>query len=57
MRAHGLPSFPDPTRSGLTLSGIDPNSPRFQAAQKVCRSLLPNRGKGNFKSVGGGRKP
>jgi hypothetical protein len=55
MRAHGLPNFPDPTSSGLTLSGIDPNAPRFQAAQKVCRSLLPNRGKGNFQSVGGGR--
>jgi hypothetical protein len=55
MRTHGLPNFPDPTSSGLTLSGIDPNSPRFQAAQKACRSLLPNRGKGNFQSVGGGR--
>jgi hypothetical protein len=55
MRTHGLPNFHDPTSSGLTLSGIDPNSPRFQAAQKVCRSLLPNRGKGNFQSVGGGR--
>jgi hypothetical protein len=58
MRGHGLPTFPDPTRSGLTLSGIDPNSPRFQAAQNVCRSLLPNRGKGNFRSASaGGRKP
>ena len=55
MRAHGVPNFPDPTSSGLTLSGIDPNSPRFKAAQKVCRSLLPNRGKGNFQSVGGSR--
>jgi len=55
MRAHGLSKFPDPTSSGLTLSGVDPNSPRFQAAQKVCRSLLLNRGKGNFQSVGGGR--
>jgi hypothetical protein len=55
MRAHGLPNFPDPTSSGLTLSGIDPNSPPFQTAQKVCSSLLPNRGKGNFQSVGGGR--
>jgi hypothetical protein len=57
MRAHGVSNFADPTRSGLSLSGVDPNSPRFQAAQKVCRSLLPNRGRGNFQSAGGGRKP
>src|SRR5262249_86311 len=55
MRAHGVPKFPDPTSSGLTLSGIDPNSQRFQAAQPPCRSLLPNRGKGNFQSAGGRR--
>jgi hypothetical protein len=55
MRTHGLPNFPDPTSSGLTLSDIDPNSPRFQVAQKVCHSSLPNRGKGKFQSVGGGR--
>jgi hypothetical protein len=55
MRAHGVPNFPDPTSSGLSLSGIEPNSPRFQAAQKACRTLLPNRGKGHFQSVGGGR--
>jgi hypothetical protein len=46
MRAHGVSNFADPTSSGLSLSGVDPNSPRFQAAQNVCRSLLPNRGKG-----------
>jgi len=57
MRAHGVSNFADPTSSGLSLSGIDPNSPRFQAAQNVCRSLLPNRGQGNFQSNGGGRKP
>jgi hypothetical protein len=53
MRTHGVPNFPDPTSNGLSLSDIDPNSPRFQAAQKVCRSLLPNRGHGNFQSAGG----
>jgi hypothetical protein len=53
MRTHGVPSFPDPTSSGLSLSDIDPNSPRFQAAQKACRSLLPNRGHVNFQSAGG----
>jgi hypothetical protein len=49
MRSHGVPSFPDPKfgvgrvslRIGGGPSGIDPNSPRFQAAQKACQSILP----------------
>jgi hypothetical protein len=48
MRAHGVPKFPDPVVSGagiqLTIkqgSGIEPNSPQFQAAQKTCQSLMP----------------
>jgi hypothetical protein len=57
MRAHGVPKFPDPTRSGLSPSGLDPNSPRFQAAQTVCRSLLANRGRGSFQTTGGSVKP
>jgi hypothetical protein len=48
MRAHGITGFPDPTFNGgggvqLQLSkstGIDPNSPAFQAAQKACGSPL-----------------
>jgi hypothetical protein len=43
MRAHGITNFPDPTFGGgggqLRIdkpSGIDPNSPAFQAAQKAC---------------------
>jgi hypothetical protein len=44
MRAHGITGFPDPTFGGgggaqLRLdrsSGINPNSPAFQAAQKAC---------------------
>ena len=42
MRAHGLPNFPDPKiisnsrQFGIQLSGVDPNSPQFQAAQKAC---------------------
>jgi hypothetical protein len=51
MRSHGVPNFPDPTTSGGGVgikiggpgSGIDPNSPQFQAAQKACGSLLPGR--------------
>jgi hypothetical protein len=44
MRAHGLPSFPDPTfgpnggimSRGYGSNGVDPNSPAFQAAVKHC---------------------
>jgi hypothetical protein len=54
MRAHGVPSFPDPefshgggavrihigsARKGGP-SGIDPNSPEFQTAQKACQSIM-----------------
>jgi hypothetical protein len=49
MRDHGLDDFPDPTfgengqaqiriRAG---SGMDPESPKFQAAQKACQSKMP----------------
>ena len=47
MRSHGVPNFPDPTSNGggqvqiQAGSGIDPNSPAFQAAQRSCQSLLP----------------
>jgi hypothetical protein len=45
MRSHGLPNFPDPTESSngisLRLSGVDPNSSQFRAAQTACRSLAP----------------
>jgi hypothetical protein len=48
MRAHGITSFPEPEVNrnkeniiiGFTpASGIDPNSPQFQAAQKACQKL------------------
>jgi hypothetical protein len=47
MRAHGVPSFPDPNSNGqISLgSGANPNSPSYQSAQKACRGLLPNGGK------------
>jgi hypothetical protein len=46
MREHGVPNFPDPTVSsnggGITQSsggrGIDPQSPAFQQAQKICQA-------------------
>jgi hypothetical protein len=45
MRQHGVPNFPDPTVSGgaqgITVSsgggGINPQSPAFQQAQKICQ--------------------
>jgi hypothetical protein len=53
MRFHGVPNFPDP-RSGGGIqiapdSGLDPQSPAFQAAQKACRSRLPGGGPGAIK--------
>jgi hypothetical protein len=51
MRSHGVPNFPDPDAQGrLRLqggpgTGINPNSPQFQAAQKACQKLLPGGGK------------
>lgn len=45
MREHGVENFPDPGSTGGTnitpSSGIDPNSPRFEAAADACKSLLP----------------
>lgn len=50
MRAHGLPNFPDPSSQGHLLvkahSGgdLNPTSPQYQSANKVCGHLLPNGG-------------
>jgi hypothetical protein len=47
MRSHGVPSFPDPALSGQSTpasgkgAGINPSSPRFQAAVRACRHVLP----------------
>jgi hypothetical protein len=50
MRSHGVPKFPDPSFSGGRISlrinassGIDPQSPQFQAAQKACQGSLPGK--------------
>jgi hypothetical protein len=48
MRSHGV-NIPDPQpgnggiRIGGPGSGVDPNSPTFQNAQKTCEKLLPKR--------------
>jgi hypothetical protein len=49
MRANGVPNFPDPQGGGGGIqipagSGINPQSPAFQAAQKTCFKLLPGGG-------------
>jgi hypothetical protein len=46
IRAHGVPSFPDPQQSGGGISigsgsGYNPSSPAFQAALTACESLSP----------------
>ena len=50
MRSHGVPNFPDPgTAGGIQISpgsGLDPQSPAFQAARNACGKLLPGGGPG-----------
>jgi hypothetical protein len=46
MRKHGIPDFPDPIHGRLVINGtvgspIQPQSPQFQAALKVCNRLTP----------------
>jgi len=51
MRAHGVPDFPDPRPASLGFgfglggggSGIDFAAPLFQAAQRICISILIHR--------------
>lgn len=58
MRENGLDTFPDPTDQGIQLdgntSGIDPASPSYQAADKVCQKYAPApEGEGPGLSTGG----
>jgi hypothetical protein len=53
MRNHGITNYPDPGPHngpgggwGIDLSGIDLNSPQFQAAQQACRHYQAPKGKG-----------
>jgi hypothetical protein len=50
MRSHGVPEFPEPTEGHLLIhssnhnghvTGVNPQSSQFQAAQKVCGKLMP----------------
>ena len=43
IRAHGVPSFPDPGSNGAFDSGRwDPDSPAFKAASAACKAVEPN---------------
>ena len=59
MRAHGIPDFPDPQVKGggaqisIRLGGgpgsdLNPQNPRFQAAQSACQGFMPLKGAGKF---------
>lgn len=47
MRSHGYPAWPDPTNGSNAQAiptGIDMNSPQYQAAAKACGVSLPSSG-------------
>jgi hypothetical protein len=49
MRAHGVPSFPDPGPGGGGFqlgSGVNPQSPAFQSARQACGPLAPGSRRG-----------
>ena len=55
MRAHGVPSFPDPGSNGPLAAGVDPDSSAFQAAVNgPCRSLAPPAWVGSGPTIPGG---
>jgi hypothetical protein len=54
IRAHGVPSFPDPTSQGIALpTGFDLKSPQFHAATQACRRLAPALGQGGGQTAAG----
>jgi hypothetical protein len=63
MRDHGLTNFPDPTfeaNGGAQIkigkgAGIDPNSAKFQTAQKACEKIGGIGGGPTTQQVGGGK--
>jgi hypothetical protein len=54
MRANGVPSFPDPSGAGggvdLAGTGINPRSPAFKSARRVCGRLAPGGAGGGVKA-------
>ena len=48
MRTHGEPEFPEPTEGGIRIQnhnghGPNPESSRFQAAEKACSKYAPSK--------------
>lgn len=39
MRANGEPDFPEPNGQGLIKISMNPNSPKFEKAEKACRGV------------------
>ena len=39
MRAHGEPDFPEPNGQGVIKVPMNPNSPKFEKAEKACRGV------------------
>jgi hypothetical protein len=50
MRSHGVPGFPDPSPQGYVQLGagndVNPDSPQFQQATRICAKLAPVGGPG-----------
>ena len=61
MRQHGIDMpDPDPNGGGIVAKAgpgsVNPDSPKFKAAQRACQKLLPNAGKGGALTNSGGGK-
>ena len=52
LKSHGV-QVGDPSLGARALSGVDRTTATFQAAQQVCRALLPNRAPGTTTSTTG----
>ncbi|MFF0269993.1 hypothetical protein [Kribbella sp. NPDC004536] len=61
IRAHGVKSFPDPPAGdGPQVQSsqnpeLNPDNPKFKAAQEACKALLPSGGDGPSMSEGDGK--
>ena len=57
MRAHAVPSFPDPTGGGGGINiggtGINPQSPAFKSARQACARFAPGGAPGGVKATEG----
>jgi hypothetical protein len=60
MRSRGITDFPDPnSQGGIAIkaqpgSDLDPNNPRYKAANNACQHLMPGGGKGGSLNTSGG---